>query len=310
MLPYENRAVYKKLRKLTKKLPPYLFISPFFIGYAIFFAYPVFQSLKLSFYRQSPTTEAKFVGFKNFNRLLSGADESFIQSIINTLYYTAGSVFIIVPFALLLALILTRPNLKFREFFRLFFFTPNITSGVVVGIVFALVFEKNYGVINNVLIPFVDPQIGWLKDPTFVMPSIIILGMWKFTGVNILYFMVGLQNIPPVYRQAALIDGATSFQIFYYITLPLLKPILAFIITFAIIGSFNLFAEPLILMQIGGNSLGGPRDSGWFMTTYLYYMGFQNSRFGYASAIGFSLAILIILITIIQLLILRVHKDD
>ena len=298
------------MKKFHKKLIPYLFISPFFIGYAIFFAYPVFQSLKLSFYRQSATTEAKFVGFKNFKRLLSGADESFIQSIINTIYYCAGSVFIIVPVALIIAVFLTRPKLKFREFFRLFFFTPSITSGVVVGIVFVLIFEKNYGVINNVLIPNIDPPIGWLKDPMFVMPSMILLGIWKFTGVNILYFMVGLQNIPPVYRQAALIDGANSFQIFYHITLPLLKPMLAFVITFAIIGSFNLFAEPLILMQSGNNSLGGPRDSGWFMTTYLYYMGFQNSRFGYASAIGFSLAILIISITIIQLLILRVHKDE
>ena len=298
------------MKKFHKKLIPYLFISPFFIGYAIFFAYPVFQSLKLSFYRQSATTEAKFVGFKNFKRLLSGADESFVQSIINTIYYCTGSVFIIVPLALIIAVFLTRPKLKFREFFRLFFFTPSITSGVVVGIVFVLIFEKNYGVINNVLIPNIDPPIGWLKDPMFVMPSMILLGIWKFTGVNILYFMVGLQNIPPVYRQAALIDGANSFQIFYYITLPLLKPILAFVITFAIIGSFNLFAEPLILMQSGNNSLGGPRDSGWFMTTYLYYMGFQNSRFGYASAIGFSLAVLIISITIIQLLILRVHKDE
>ena len=298
------------MKKFHKKLIPYLFISPFFIGYAIFFAYPVFQSLKLSFYRQSATTEAKFVGFKNFKRLLSGADESFVQSIINTIYYCTGSVFIIVPLALIIAVFLTRPKLKFREFFRLFFFTPSITSGVVVGIVFVLIFEKNYGVINNILIPNIDPPIGWLKDPMFVMPSMILLGIWKFTGVNILYFMVGLQNIPPVYRQAALIDGANSFQIFYYITLPLLKPILAFVITFAIIGSFNLFAEPLILMQSGNNSLGGPRDSGWFMTTYLYYMGFQNSRFGYASAIGFSLAILIISITIIQLLILRVHKDE
>ena len=298
------------MKKFHKKLIPYLFISPFFIGYAIFFAYPVFQSLKLSFYRQSATTEAKFVGFKNFKRLLSGADESFVQSIINTIYYCTGSVFIIVPLALIIAVFLTRPKLKFREFFRLFFFTPSITSGVVVGIVFVLIFEKNYGVINNVLIPNIDPPIGWLKDPMFVMPSMILLGVWKFTGVNILYFMVGLQNIPPVYRQAALIDGANSFQIFYYITLPLLKPILAFVITFAIIGSFNLFAEPLILMQSGNNSLGGPRDSGWFMTTYLYYMGFQNSRFGYASAIGFSLAVLIISITIIQLLILRVHKDE
>ena len=103
------------MKKFFKKLPPYLFISPFFIGYAIFFAYPVFQSLKLSFYRQSATTEAKFVGFKNFKRLLSGADEAFTQSIINTIYYCAGSVFIIVPLALIIAVFLTRPKLKFRE---------------------------------------------------------------------------------------------------------------------------------------------------------------------------------------------------
>ena len=292
---------------LNKKIAPYLFISPFFIGYTVFFLVPVIQSLRLSFFRHvGVNAEAQFIGFGNYVRLFT-RDSLFIKSIVNTSYYALGSILLIVPLALLLALALHRPGLKFREFFRLFFFTPNITSGVVVGIIFGLVFEEQYGLINNLLLaPLGVEPVRWLRDPNWVMPSIILLGIWKYTGLNALYFLVGLQNVPPSLNEAARMDGANRWQVFRYVTLPMLRPIIAFVLTFAIIGSYNLFAEPVTLV----GEAGGPRNAGLTMTMYLYNRGFRELKMGYASAIGYSLALIILLLTVIQLVITRAFRDD
>ena len=286
-----------------RKIAPYLFISPFFVGYAIFFLLPVIQSLLLSFYRQVGLNNApRFIDFDNYIRLLTN-DDLFIKSLTNTTYYALGSILIIVPLALLLALILHSPKLRFREFFRFLYFTPNITAGVVVGIVF----EEQYGLINNLVIaPLGGENVRWLREPRWVMPAIILLGTWKWTGINAIYFMVGLQNIPPELKEAARVDGATRWQVFLHVTLPLLRPILAFVLTIAIIGSYNLFAEPAILV----GSTGGPNNAGMTMTMYLYNRAFRELKMGYASAIGYSLAVIILVLTVIQLFLIRAFRED
>ena len=173
-----------------RRIAPYLFISPFFVGYAIFFLLPVIQSLQLSFFRQVGLNKApRFIGFDNYIRLVT-KDALFIKSLTNTTYYALGSILVIVPLALLLAVILHSPKLKLREFFRFLYFTPNITAGVVVGIIFGLVFEEQYGLINNLLLaPAGIDNVRWLREPRWIMPSIIILGVWKWTGINAIYFM-------------------------------------------------------------------------------------------------------------------------
>lgn len=290
-----------------RRLAPYFFISPFFIGYAIFFVLPVLVSLRLSFFRQQGINDdPRFIGLQNYTDLLG--DDMFIKSLFNTTYYALGSILIIVPLALLLALMLSIPKLRLREFFRLFFFTPNITSGVVVGIIFGLVFNEQYGLINNLILqPLGIEPVRWLRDPGWVMPAIIILGIWKFTGINALYFMVGLQNVPPEYREAALVDGANRWQVFRYVTLPLLRPVLAFVLSFAIIGSYSLFAEPVTLL---GDTTGGPNNAGMTMTMYLYNTGFRELKLGYAAANGYALAVIIVVLTVIQLFLVRAFRED
>jgi arabinosaccharide transport system permease protein len=289
-----------------RRMAPYLFISPFFIGYAIFFLYPVLWALYLSFFQQVGIgSEPKFVGLQNYANLLS--DDTFRTALVNTTYYAAGSIFIIVPLALLLAVVLFMRSLRGREFFRLFFFSPNITSGVVVGIIFTLVFSADYGLINNyILKPLGLPAVRWLQDPQWIMPAIIILGIWRFTGINALYFMAGLQNVSEEVREAAMIDGANRWQVFRYVTLPLLRPVMVFVLTFAIIGSYNLFAEPSILV----GAQGGPNNAGLFMTMYLYLTGFRFLKFGYASAIGYALALIILVLTLIQLRVMDIFRED
>lgn len=294
------------MTKWKRRITPYLFISPFFVGYAIFFFYPVAHALYLSFFRQVGIgSSPAFVGVENYIKLLS--DATFVKSVINTSYYAAGSVFIIVPVALALGLALNVPRLPLRGFFRFFFFTPLITSGVVVAIIFNLVFNQPYGLLNNyILSPLGLPELGWLLDPALVMPSIILVGLWRYTGVNALYFLVGLQNIPTEIMEAAALDGANRWQAFRYVTLPLLRPVLLFVVILAIVGSYNLFAEPFLLT----GAEGGTRNAGLFMTMYLYLNGFRFLKFGYAAAIGYAMTIIILVLSLIQLKLLGVFRED
>ena len=258
-----------------RRLVPYLFISPFFVGYAIFFVYPVLWALYLSFFKKSGINSTpRFLGLDNYRDLVS--DPLFIKALTNTSYYAAGSIFVIVPAALGLALILSMRHLPWREFFRFFFFAPNITAGVVVAIIFRLVFELDYGLLNNyILVPLGIEPVRWLREVRFIMPAII--------------------------------DGANRGQVFRYITLPLLRPVLIFVLSFAIIGSYNLFSEPSILL---GGYEGGPRNAGLFLTMYLYRMGFRNLELGYAAALGYALAIIILVLTLLQLRILGMFRED
>ncbi|HQY93655.1 sugar ABC transporter permease [Caldilinea sp.] len=294
------------MTKWRRQAAPYLFISPFFIGYAIFFLYPVLWAFYLSFFQQVGIgSEPKFIGLGNYLNLFE--DETFLKALFNTSYYALGSIFVIVPVALLLALVLFRRTLPGREFFRLFFFSPNITAGVVVGIIFTLVFGAEYGLINNYLLkPLGLPAVRWLQDPAWIMPSIIIVGLWRYTGINALYFMAGLQTISMEVREAATIDGANRWQVFRFVTLPLLRPTLVFVLTFAIIGSYNLFAEPSILV----GAQGGTNNAGLFMTMYLYLTGFRFLKFGYAASIGYALAVVILLLTLLQGRLLGIFQED
>lgn len=294
------------MHRFQRRWAPYLFISPFFIGYAIFFLYPVLWALYLSFFQQIGIgAPAKWVGLGNYLKLLT--DDLFLKGVVNTTYYAAGSLFIILPAALLLGMVFAMRNLKGSTFFRLFYFTPNITSGVVVAAIFGLVFDTEYGLINNwLLAPLGIERIRWLQDAVFIMPAIIVLGLWRYTGINALYFLAGLQNIPHELNEAAQIDGATRWQVFRFVTLPLLRPVLLFTIIIAIIGSYNLFGEPFLLV----GAEGGPRNSALFITMYLYLNGFRYMKFGYASAIGYALTIIILVLSVIQLRLLGAFRED
>lgn len=294
------------MHRWSRRLAPYLFISPFFVGYAVFFLYPVLASLRLSFFNQTGiNTVPRFIGFGNYERLLS--DDLFLKSVLNTSYYAVGSLLLIVPLALGLALLMHMPKLRFREFFRLLYFTPTITSGVIVGIIFGLVFNEQYGLINNMLLaPIGVEPVRWLRDPTFIMPAIILLGVWKFTGINALYFLVGLQNISPEYREAAIVDGATRWQVFRHVTFPLLRPVFVFVLTLALVGSYKLFAEPVTLL----GTTGGPNNAGLTMVMYLYNVGFRELKFGYASAVGYALTLIILVLSLVQLYVTGSLRED
>lgn len=289
-----------------RRMAPYIFVAPFFILYAIFFLYPVIWALYLSFFRQVGIGSApRFVALDNYGKLLS--DPKFLKAVVNTSYYAAGSLFLIVPAALVLGLVFNVQRLPLRGFFRLLFFSPLITSGVVVAIIFGLIFNLEYGLINNWLLgPLGLTKLRWLQDARLIMPSIIIVGLWRYSGLNALYFLVGLQNVPVEVKEAANIDGATRWQTFWNITLPLLRPVLLFVVVQAIIGSYNMFGAPFLLM----GAEGGTKNAGLFVTMYLYLNGFRYMKFGYASAIGYGLTIIILVLSLIQLRVMGAFKED
>jgi ABC-type sugar transport system permease subunit len=290
--------------RLRKRATPYLFISPFFVGYAVFGAFPLGWALVLSLHAQTGLLEPPvFVGLRNY--LLLFGDSRFLHAITNTFGLALGAVLLVLPLALALAVLVDSPRCRFKQTFRLGYYFPAITSSVVVAIMFLVVFDPDSGLLNTALRALHLPAVGWLIDPAWVIPSVILVTIWGGLGINALYFSAGLQNIPGELREAAHMDGASGWQTIRYITLPLLRPVLLFTSVLAVIGAFNQFGLPYLLL----NQTPGPGDAGLFVTTYLYFTSFQDAQFGYAAAIGFAVAVIIAVLTLLQLRFFGVFEE-
>lgn len=284
---------------------PYLFILPFFLIYSIFFLYPVISSFILSFHRSVGLGSRTFIGLENYVNLTT--DPRYLKALWNTTVYTLASVFILSPLALIVAMavrsfIVPAPNLK--SFYRIAYFLPNLTSFVVIALMFALIFNQDFGLLNQVLASFGLPKIGWLREERLAMPSIIMVAVWTFLGVNSLFFLAGLQNIPEEMNEAAAIDGATRSQTFWHVTLPLLRPTILFVVVQAVIFSYQLFDLPYLL------TAGGPSDATLTLAMYLYQTGFSQFNLGYAAAIGYSLAMIAILVSLVQFGLFRLWGEE
>ena len=284
-----------------RKILPYLFICPFFILYAIFGLYPLASGLVMSL-----QDNELFVGIANYQNVLT--DDRFWKSILNAALYTLGSVFIILPVALGAAVMLNSKLMgKLKGPMSTTFFIPNVTSVLVVGIVFKYILKTNGGILNELLqaVGLIDKNIRFLNDPNWAIPSLVIIGTWRYFGVNSLYFLSGLQSISSDLGEAARIDGANAWQEFWRIKFPLLKPIMVFIVFTAITGSFAMFGEVYTLVGSGGT---GARDSMLFPVVYLYNTMFRDNKMNEAATMGYVLAVILLIITSIQRYVMR-DKD-
>ena len=285
-----------------QKIAPYLFIAPFYILFVIFMGYPLISSLIMSFYEMRGFQSRIFVGFGNFTDLFQ--DPIFWKSLWNTVYFALGTLILQLPVALLLAILLNSKLVKGKNFLRLAFFTPVLVAGVFVAIIFNLIFDQRAGLINNEFVLF-GKEIGWLSNESYVMPAVILTGVWQWAGFNMIYFLAGLQGIRQELYEAAAVDGANWWQSFVHITLPSLRPVIAFVFVVSMIGSFQLFDLPYILTN-GGE----PSDAGTTIVMYLYKNGFQFMRLGYAATIGWVLFIIIAIISIVQLKLLGIFREE
>ncbi len=275
----------------------YLFISPFFIIYGIFHAYPLGWALLLSFQRWSGFGDARWVGLNNYLAILR--EDVVGKALVNTLIFTV----ILVPTGVLLSLvfaaILNLATLRGRGVFRTIYFLPFITSSVIVGIVFRMLLDDTFGWVNVILKAVGLTAISWLRTAFWAKVSIILLAHWHGLGYNVLIMLGGLQSIPREIYEAAAIDGAGPYQTFWSVTLPLMRPVMLFVTLVGTIGVLNIFNEPFILTN------GGPDAETVTLTFRLYELAFRTTRYGDAAALGFLIGALVILITLIQLRVLR-----
>ncbi len=277
---------------------PWFFAAPWLLVFGTFVAWPLVRSLLLSFMQTYGPGTTTYVGWDNFRYLFH--DPLFYRALWNTFVFTLGSVFIQLPIALGLALLLNRPTLRGRTVYRLLFFLPSLVGLVFAGVLVGIMFEKRTGLIDaglHALCSGWDPDFPWLEQ--YVMPSLILAGVWLYAGFNMVYFLAALQHVSGELLDAAAIDGAGPWQRFWHVTLPEIRPVAGLVVLMSVAGSFQLFELPYIMFNPTGNPA-GPDNSALTVVMYLYQMGFMSGDLGYASAIGWVLAVLLMSLAALQ----------
>jgi len=283
--------------KINKNRIPYLFILPFYILFAIFMLYPILNSFYLSFNQWNGVGPKIYVGLQNYINLFK--DRVFIKSLINIVIIFFEYVPAMTLLALILAELLNSEYIRLRNVFRTIIFLPYVTASVAIAYSFQSILDKDYGLLSFFLGWFGVEPIALLNYPILAQICLAILVTWRWLGYNMVILLAGLQNIPPELYEASKIDGATATQSFFCITLPLMKPMLLFVIILSTIGTFSLFNEVYILTR------GGPMNATLTPVVYLYNVGFKHLHFGYASSIAYVLTIILIILGVFWIKILE-----
>lgn len=270
------------------------FLAPALLSLFFFFLLPVLAAFALSFtdfdiYGIGDAGTARFVGWRNYATIFQ--DATFWQALRNTAYFVVVGGPLTVAVSLGAALLLSSKLVRFKGLFRTIFFAPVVTTLVAVAVVFRYLYHPRAGLLNYAL----GTEIDWLGDPTWAMPALILLAVWKNFGYNMIIFVAGLQNVPQELYEAARIDGAGPWQQFRYVTLPALAPTFLFVGILTMIGYFQFFAEPYVMTD------GGPLGSTLSLVLLMYREGFKWWNIGYAAALAFVFFALVLAITLVQL---------
>lgn len=279
----------------SKKAAPYVFILPFLLTFLIFWIVPLGKAGIMSFQRVLPG-QTEWIGFDNYKRLLT--DRVFLKAVANSTKYMIGTLILLIPIPMMLAYMINSKLMKGKEIFKSALFIPALTSVVVAGTIFRLIFGETDGALMNQLLAFFGKSpIKWLKQAGTSMGALLALGCWRWMGVNMLYFLSGLQSIPEELYESASIDGANAWKKFFKISVPLLKPTIIYVLTISIYGGLAMFTESYMLWK-GNNS---PQNVGLTIVGYLYRQGIEKNAMGYASAVGIILLIIIMAVNLVQL---------
>lgn len=276
-------------RVLGEWIAAYILLSPYLFVFLVFNVFAIGYALYLSFTYFDLFSPPRWVGLGNYLYLLQ--DRLFLgKAVPNTLKYVAVVVPVQTVISLLLAFAMDQ-EIKFRRFFRTLFYVPSVTSSVVISLIFLWLFKKT-GIINQIL----GLSIDWLTSPAFALPTIMIVNIWATTGTMMVIFLAGLQDIPATYYEAAMIDGANRWQILRHITIPLLRPVIFFVVTMGVIGCFQVFDQIYVM------TAGGPLDATTTIAYLIYKWAFQSTTpfMGRASAVAFVLATMILVVTVAQ----------
>ena len=285
------------------KVVPYVFVAPFVIYFLVVYLYPTIATILMSFQRIEGPTSVEWIGFKNYERLFS---RNYIQALETTARYAFWDVVVLTSVPLLVAVILHSKFVKFASFFKSLFFIPALTSIIVAGIVFRLAFGTlPTAPVNRLVQMFGKEPRDWLMYAGTGNMVLIILTLWRWMGVNIIYYLSGIQAIPTDLYEAAEIDGAGAVSKFFHVTLPGIKPVLIYVITITVLGGFAMFTESVALWQ--QNNPGGV---GRTIVGYMYLMGFYKNNMGLASAVGLTLLVLVLGVNLIQLILMGFFKKE
>ena len=287
----------------NRKIVPYVFIAPFIIFFLIIYLYPFIATIMMSFQRIDGPTSTRFIGLENYRRLF---DRNFKQALATTFRYAFWDVVVLTIIPLIFAVILNSGIVKFPGFFKSLYFVPALTSIIVVGIVFRLAFGTlPTSPANRLIGLFGQAPKDWLMFPDTGNLVLILLTLWRWMGVNIIYYISGLQAIPVELYESAEIDGANSVQQFFHISLPGIKPVLIYVITITVLGGFAMFTESVALW-----AQNNPGGVGRTIVGYMYMMGFYKNNMGLASAVGLVLLGLVVIVNLLQLTAMGFFKKE
>ncbi|MBD2438199.1 ABC transporter permease subunit [Nostoc sp. FACHB-110] len=279
---------------LTENLAGYLFLAPTILVLGTFVVLPILDAVFLSFHKVQLLggIEYEFIGFRNFGRLVE--DERVWIALKNTAEYVA----IVVPSQTILALVMAvtlNSGIRGKNLWRILYFLPTVTSSAVLTLIFMWIYNTD-GLLNDVLAFLGLPTYNWLGDPAVALKGIMMMNIWSTAPFYMVIYLAALQDIPQKLYEAAELDGANAWQQFIHITIPLLKPVTFFVVAIGIIGTFQLFDQSYIFSA----GTGGPNNATLTLVLLIYQAVFRNLQMGYAAAIAFLLALVIITITIIQ----------
>ncbi|MFD5568872.1 carbohydrate ABC transporter permease [Streptomyces cadmiisoli] len=283
-------------------LSGWLYSTPFLAFFVTFMAVPILATLVMSFTdfglrNVTNPFDAEFVGLENYSELLG--DEQFLRALFNTGYFVVLGVPLTIGCGLLAAVLLNSGIERFRTFFRVGFYAPVVTAIVAVAVVWRFVLDPSEGLIAGLAAQVGLTAPDFLASESLAMPSLIAMAVWRNLGTSMVLFLAGLQAIPTEVREAAKLDGAGAFQEFRRITVPLLRPTMLYVTVMTTIGFLNVFEEPFVMTN------GGPSDSTLTVSLLMYREGFNFFNMGYASSMAYTLFVIILAVTLLQMRLLK-----
>ena len=280
----------------------YVFAAPYVLIFTVFMALPILASFVMSFTSfglgdLTAPLGASFVGLANYAAL--AADQTFRQAAVNTVLYTVVGVLATLALGLAAAVGLNRALGRLRSVFRVGYYLPVVTSIVAIAVIWRFLLDPDYGLLNDLLRMVGLQSVNWLSDPNLALPTITAIVVWRNLGNAMVLFLAGLQGIPNEVHEAASIDGAGRWREFWSITWPLLHATTLFAAVMTTIGYLQIFEEPFVMTQ------GGPLNRTLSVSIYMYQQGFNFFHLGYASAIAYTMFVVIAAVTALQFRLLR-----
>lgn len=295
-----------KIKKVlySQKVAPYVFVLPFVLSLVIFWAYPLISGIIMSF-QDITFTGREFVGIKHYTKL--AGDKFFRIAVWNSVEYMALTLLLMIPLPLVLAVLMESRITKAKGVWKIILYIPALTSVVISGMLFRLMFSEAAGSqMNRLLTALGQTPIAWLKTKWTAWIGLLLLCMWRWTGVNMLYFISGLKAIDNSIYESADIDGANSWQKLWYLTIPLIKPTTIYVVTISVYAGLAMFLESFMLWN--GNS--SPQNIGLTIVGYLYKRGIEKNDLGYGCAVGMVLMVIALTINVIQLVATGTFKRE